>query len=72
MMRHLDFLLLDFLADVFRRAPDHQAGDEHADDGVEQHAVEARADAAENHFVGLHVEQRHEAAERREAVVHAD
>ena len=41
------------------------------DDGVEQHAVEARADAAEDHFVGLHVEQRHEPADRRVAVVHA-
>ena len=69
--RHLDFLLLDLLADVLRRSADHQPGDEDADDGVEQHAVEARADAAEDHFVGLHVEQRHQAAERRVAVVHA-
>ena len=69
--RHLDFLLLDLLADVLRRPADHQAGDEDADDGVEQHAVEARADTAEDHFVGLHVEQRHQAAERRVAVVHA-
>ena len=69
--RHLHFFLLDLLADVLGRPADHQAGDEHADDRVEQHAVEARADAAEDHFAGLDVEHRHEAAERREAVVPA-
>ena len=68
---HLDFLLLDLLAHVFGRAPDHQAADEDGDDGINQHAVEPRADASENHFVGLDVEQRNQPAERREAVVHA-
>ena len=68
---HLDFLLLDLLAHVFRRAPDHQPADEDGDDRIDQHAVEAGADASEDHLVGLDVEQRNQPAERREAVVHA-
>ena len=51
--RHLDFLRLDLLAEIFRRAADHQAGDEHRDDGEHQHAVEARADAAEDDLAEL-------------------
>ena len=68
--RHLDLLGLDLLAEIFRRAPDHQAGDEHGDDDEQQHAVEAGADAAEDDLAELHVEHRHQPAERREAVVH--
>ena len=60
---HLDFLLLDLLADVFRRAADHQAADEDGDDRIDQHAVEAGAHSAEDHFVGLDVEQRNETAD---------
>ena len=52
------------------RAADHQAGDEHGEHDEDQHAVEARADAAEDDLAGLDVEERHEAAERRERVVH--
>ena len=36
----------------------------------DQHAVEAGADAAEDDLAELDVDQRHQAAERREAVVH--
>ena len=36
----------------------------------DQHAVEPGADAAEDHLAELDVDQRHQAAERREAVVH--
>ena len=68
--RHLDLLRLDLLAEIFRRAADHQAGDEHRDDDEQQHAVEAGADAAEDDLAELHVDQRDHAAERREAVVH--
>ncbi len=53
-----------------RRPPDHQPGDEEGDDGEEQHAVETRADAAEDDFAELDVDQRDHAAERREAVMH--
>ena len=50
--RHLDFFLLDLLSQVFRRAPHHQPGNEHRENGVEQNAVETRADAAEDDFAG--------------------
>ena len=68
--RHLDLLRLDLLAEIFRRAADHQPGDEHGDDHQEQHAVEAGADAADDDLAELHVDQRDHPAERREAVVH--
>ena len=38
---HLDLLRLDLLAEIFRRAADHETGDEHGDDDHQQHAVEA-------------------------------
>ena len=66
--RHLDFLGLDFLADVFRRAADHQAGDEDREDDEQQHAVEAGADAADDDLAELHVDQRDHAAERGERI----
>ena len=50
--RHLDFLLFDLLAEIFRRAAHHQAGDEHRQDAVEQNAVQAGAHAAEDDFAG--------------------
>ena len=68
--RHLDLLGLDLLAEILRRAADHQPGDEHGDDDEQQHAVEAGADAAEDDLAELHVDDRDHAAERREAVVH--
>ena len=37
--RHLDLLSLDLLAEIFRRAADHQARHEHGDDDHQQHAV---------------------------------
>ena len=61
---HLDLPGLDLLADVLRRAPDHQAGDEHGDDDEDQHAVEAGADAADDDLAELHVDERDHAAER--------
>ncbi len=68
--RHLDLLGLDLLAEVFRRAPDHQAGDEDREDDEDEHAVEARAHAADDDLAELHVDERDHAAERGEAVVH--
>ena len=61
--RHLHFLLLELLAEILRRAAHHQTGDEHRDDAVNQNAVQARAHAAEDHFVGHHVEQRNQAGD---------
>ena len=51
--------------------PTIRPGDEHRQDAVQQNAVESRAHAAEDHFAGHDVEQRNQAADRREAVVHA-
>src|SRR5215831_17980950 len=70
--RHLHFLLFDFLTDVFGSAPDHQTADEDGDNDIDENAVETRAHTAKDDFVGLDVEQRNQAAERREAVVHSD
>ena len=67
---HLDLLRLELLAEIFGRAPDHEARHEHRDDGEGEDAVEARADAAEDHLAELDVDQRHHAAQRHEAVVH--
>ena len=68
--RHLDLLGLDLLADIFRRAADHQAGDEDREDDEQQHAVDAGADAADDDLAELDVDQRDHAAERGEGVVH--
>ena len=68
--RHLDLLGLDLLAEIFRRAPDHQPGDEHRDDGEEQHAVKAGADAAEDDLAQHDIDHRDHAAQRHEAVMH--
>jgi hypothetical protein len=40
----------DLLAQVLRRAADHQPGDEDGQDDEDQHAVETGADAAEDNF----------------------
>src|SRR5438270_618492 len=56
--RHLHLEALDLLAQVLRRAADHESGNEHGDDGERQHAVQAGADAAEDHFTQLDVEHR--------------
>ena len=61
---------LDLLAQVFRRAADHQPGQEHADDQVNEHVDEADALAAED-AVEPHAGERRQAGQRIEAVVHA-
>src|SRR5712675_1929797 len=63
---HLDLARLDLLADIFRGAADHQAGDEDREHHEQQHAVQARADAADDDFAELHVDQRDHAAKRSE------
>ena len=68
--RHLHVVGLDFLAEIFRRAADHQTRDEDGEHDEDEHSVESGADAAENDFAKLDVKQRHETAERGERIVH--
>ena len=56
--------LLDLLAEIFRSAAHHQAGDEDGQDHENQHPVEPGAHAAEDHLAHLDIEQRHQAADR--------
>ena len=58
----LDLPRLDLLAEVLRRASDHQPRDEDRDDDVEEHPVEAGSDAAPDDLAGEHVRDRHGAA----------
>ncbi len=67
--RELHLLGLDLLAQELGRAADHHAGHEHRDDHEDQHVDEADAHAAED-VVEPHADQRHQASERRERVVH--
>src|SRR6478609_10648516 len=60
----LDLARGDLLAEVLRRASDHQTADEYGDHDVEDHSVEPAADAAEDHLADRDVEHRREAAER--------
>ena len=58
-----------FLPRYSGRAAHHQASDEHRDDAVNQNAVHARAHAAEDDDIGHHVQHRHQAGDRQEAIV---
>ncbi len=60
----------DLFAEVFRCSPDHQTGDEQADERDEHEAVESRPQPAEDHLAEEHVHHGHHAADRRVAVVH--
>src|SRR5579871_2653887 len=68
--RQLHFLLLDLLSQVLGSPSHHQSRDEYREDYEDENAVEAGADSAEDDFAQLDVDQRHQAAERGEAVVH--
>ena len=59
-----------FLPEVLGCPPDHQTADEHRDDDVEDHAVEAAPDAAEDDLADRHVEHRCDHAEGLVGVVH--
>ena len=56
------------LAQEFRCAADHHAGDEHRHDDENEHVDEADADVPED-VVQPHAEHRHQAAERRQRIV---
>src|SRR5579864_1598210 len=68
---HLHVEGLNLLAEVFRRAADHQPRNEHGQDDEHEDAVHAGADTAEDHLAQHDVHERHQAPERRERVVHA-
>ncbi len=67
---HLHLEGLDFFAEIFRCAPDHESSDEHGQHDEHEHSVESRADPTNDDFAELNVEQRHKSAERREGIVH--
>ena len=69
--RHLDVEGFDFLAEIFGRAADHQAGDEDGEDDEDEHAVQSGADPAEDDLAEHDIEERDHAAEGREGIVHA-
>ncbi len=69
--RHLDVVGLDLFAQIFRRAPDHEARDKHGQYDVDENPVHARADAAENNFAQHDVDERDHAAQRREGIMPA-
>ena len=62
----LDLARLDLLAEVLRRAADHQPADEDRQQDVEQHRVQAGADAAEDRLAVAEVRERDEAADAGE------
>src|ERR1035438_7179400 len=43
--RHFDLEGSDFLAEIFRCAPDHQPGDKHREHDEDEHSVKSRAHA---------------------------
>ena len=61
---------LNFFAQEFRGAPDHEPCNEHSEDCKGQHPIQAAARTAEDHFTELHQQHWHHAAQRRVAVVH--
>ena len=62
------FARFDFLAEIFGRASDHQPRDEDRDDGQEQNAIKARTDTSGRDTPRQQIEQRNEAADRRQRV----
>ena len=67
---HLHFRRPDLLANIFRGAADHEAGQKDGDNAEQQHAEEAGAGRAHDHFVDHHVCEQNAAAQRHEAVMH--
>ena len=57
--RHLDFVGLNLLAQVFRCPAHHQPGDEYGQHDKHQHSVKPGAHSAENDFAQLNIEEWH-------------
>ena len=70
--RELHFSGFDLLAEIFGRAPHHQSRDENRDHDDDEETIQPRADAARPDAAGQNVEQRHQAAERGQRIVHRD
>src|SRR3989440_3114633 len=68
---HHDLLPLDLLAQVLRRTPHHEAGDEDRDDGEVEHAVESCADTSKDDLTQRDIGDQHQPTERRIAIVEA-
>ena len=60
---------LDLFTEVLRCSPDHQAADEHGDDGVDEDRVEPTPRTARRHLAEHHPGEQAEAADRGERVV---
>src|SRR5581483_2284207 len=61
---------LDLLAQIFGSSADHQSRDKHGEHDIDEHSVEAGADAAEDDFAEHDVDERNHAAEGHEGIVH--
>ncbi|OPY89649.1 MAG: hypothetical protein A4E72_01028 [Syntrophus sp. PtaU1.Bin208] len=66
----LHIVSLDLLSQIFRRPSDHQAGQKNGHHDKEEHAVETRPDAAEDHFAQLDVQQGDQSAQGRKGIMH--
>jgi len=64
----LHFARFDLLAEIFRRATDHEPGDENGDDGEQKNGVESRSSAARRDAAHQQIDHRNEAANRHERV----
>ena len=60
----------DLLAEVLRRAADHQASEEHGDQRDHDHAVQAGSQPSEDHLAQQHVHQEHQHAQGLVGTVH--
>ena len=69
--RHHDLLAFDLLAQVLRRPPHHQPGDEDRDDGEHDHAVQPCADPSKDDLTERDVGDQHQPSQRRIAIVEA-
>src|SRR5262245_39622282 len=52
---HFDFLLLNFLANIFGRPSHHQTSYEHRKHGIHEHPVQSSTNAAKNNLSQLNV-----------------
>ena len=67
--RELYVVPFNFLAEVFRRPSDHQAGQKDRHEDENQHGVKPASDAAKSNFTQMHVEHQDEAGHWRKRIV---
>src|SRR5579864_75062 len=68
--RHLHLEGFDLLAEILGGPSHHQPGNESREDRQDQHPVQPRADAAEDHLAEVHHDKRHHPRDRCERIVH--